>query len=1514
MNKYITIILAFLFVLNLNEAKTQPWMEKFVGVSNPKLQDVEAEFNNYWSDKDFKVKGSGWKPFKRYIEFWKSRVLPDGSFPDPSFQFNEYQKFNKLNNKNNSTQGAVSWTNIGPTTSPGGYAGIGRVNCVRVNPINGTIWAGTPGGGLWKSSDGGGNWTATTDNLTILQSSGVTDIAFNIQNYNVMYIGTGDDYGGNTKSVGVFKSTDAGVSWNETGLKFSVTNNITISRVMVQPNNPNLILVGASNGIHRSTDAGVNWTKLNAISIKDMEWRPNNPSTVYAVGGSKFYKSIDDGATWNEVTSGVPTNAQRLAIAVTAANSNYVYMIASNGSSGFLGFYKSTDAGVSFTTQSTTPNILGYEVDGSKTGGQGWYDLCIAANPSSANDVFIGGVNNWRSTDGGINWTINTFWYQYSTIPTVHADKHDLYFSGSTLYCGNDGGIYSTSDLGNSWNFISNGLPNSQFYKIGVSTITPATVIAGAQDNGTKFYKNSVWTDAIGGDGMDCLVDYSNSSIMYGSLYYGDISKTTNGGNTFNQINDANRDGNYDNITESGAWVTPFLLDPLVNATMYVGMKNIWKSINGGLNFSKLTNLSSTSNIDMIRIAPTNSNNIYYQNNGVLNYTTDSGINWAVITKPDNVSISDLSISSTDENKVWLVAGGYNAAKKVYFSTNLGVSWVNVSGNFPNVIVNCLLITNDGINNRIYCGTDVGVYYSDNNDGSWVSFNSGLPYVKITDLELQKHSSKIIAGTYGRGVWEINLPNVVPSPTQISPANLSINLNPTKTELLWSSIPGANSYDLMLSNNPDFSSTISVINLTVVSNTYSNLSFNKNYYWQVRANTINGAGSWSGSFTFKTMLISPTLKIPDNSTSNIDITGLFNWDAVPGATYYELVSSTMSNFSNSTSFGNISTNSKTYSNFDDTQDYYWKVKAKNSSNDTSDWSGAFKFTTMLSSPTQIYPSNGEMSLDTSKINFNWASIPKALNYSIKISTDSTFNNVVVNDNNVVSNTFQASNFKIFTKYYWEIRAVNGITNSLWSKVNTFRTKMESLNLISPTTNSQAIDKSNALLNWSKRESSLSYILQLSSSSSFKSSDIIKEQKGITDTNFTFSNLSFNSKYFWRVRGVNLTDSTNWTSYYDFTTMLKEPILVEPKNKTIDLPKIVKINWTKSDSTNAYLVQVSSSNSFVDLISTSTFTDTLGTLSNLNSNVKYFWRVKSLNTNSLNNSDWSSVFEFTTIKDITKTSLISPLNLSIKVPLGKIKLVWQKFDKATSYLVEISKNNSFTPALISTEVSTTDYDYLIQDNYILYYWRVKPKFENSSFDWSDVWNFKSAIGITLLNSPLNNVINQDTSGVLKLNVNSGAKEYFVLMSEKDDFSQNSNTFKSILTSFNYSGLKRETKYYWKAKAFFDNDTSAWSDVWNFTTKPISSYVELDETELNKFTINPNPVDNECEIFISFPINSEINLSLINTKGQEIKSILSNYNIINEFKLNLNTSQIASGIYYLKLTKGGKQKILKLDIIR
>jgi photosystem II stability/assembly factor-like uncharacterized protein len=740
-------ILVCLAFLPTDAAKGQPWMESVPENDKDNFYAIQEAFNNYWKDRDWKEKGKGWKAFKRWEWFWEQRVYPSGEFPNRMQLYNEYRGVVEQRPAAPPAAATANWTEMGPSTSPGGYAGLGRLNCVRTNPADpDEIWVGSGGGGLWKTTDNGATWATLTDELPTL---GVTDIAFDPVDPNVMYIATGDGDAGDTYSVGVLKSTDAGTTWKTTGLNWETSQAILLSRLLIRPDDPNT-LIAAGSGTYKTTDGGDTWVQTGSIRIFDLEFKPSNPDVMYASGeASNAFRSTDGGSTWAAMTNGFPTAGRRVALAVTEANPEYVYALVANASSGFLGLYRTTDGGNSWTLRSNSPNILGWEPNGSDGGGQGWYDLALAASPSNADEIYTGGVNVWKSINGGTTMTISTMWYNVGGgIENIHADQHDLYFipGTTTLYAGNDGGIYKTTDGGEDWVWIGAGLRITQFYRFSNSQTDADRVIAGAQDNGTKLVNGTVWSDHIGGDGMEALIDYSNENTMYATLYFGDIFRTLNGGGSWTPATGG--------ITESGGWITPFVIDPEDPMTLYGGYNHVWKTTNQGVSWFIVSNFTGGS-ISILEIAPSDPNVLYAGTSGTIYRTTDGGAtNWTAITRPSGAgSITDLVIHALDPNHIWVTSSGFVAGQKVYESFDAGATWTNVSTTLPNVPVNCITFQENSPD-RVYAGTDIGVWYRDLTSPDWVEFNEGLANVVITELEMQYSTNKIRACTYGRGVWE----------------------------------------------------------------------------------------------------------------------------------------------------------------------------------------------------------------------------------------------------------------------------------------------------------------------------------------------------------------------------------------------------------------------------------------------------------------------------------------------------------------------------------------------------------------------------------------------------------------------------------------------------------------------------------------------------------------------------------------------------------------------------------------
>lgn len=705
---------------------------------------------------------AGFELYKRWENFMAPRVYPSGDKTLASRAYEEYKKYaeelsaSNSQNKNIGSSNSVlsaTWQPIGPFGDPSG-GNVGRINAVRFDPsnVNG-LWSCAPVGGLWSSANLGSSWSTATDQLSVI---GTSDVVFDPTNPLVMYLATGDGDAGDSYSTGVLKSTNGGSTWSATGLAWTVSQGRRIRKLLINPSNNLNIFAASTIGLLRSTDGGATWATVQAGNIVDVEFMPGNPNTVYAVSTS-FFMSTNNGATFTTITSGLPTAASnnRLAIAVTPANSAYVYVVASSSSnSGFLGFYQSTNSGTTFTAKPTSLNLLGWSSAGTDVaaGGQGWYTLSIAASPTNANEVVVGGVNVWHTANAGTSWNLFGHWTG-SGAPYVHADIHDLiYKNGTTLFVGCDGGVFYTNNSGASFNAINGNMNISQIYKIGLSANTYSLAITGHQDNGTNLFSGG-WNQTMGGDGMNCFIDQFNNSVMYGEQYNGSFNRSTNGGASWAAITTG--------MTGSGAWVTPWHQDPTVANTIYGGRNELFKSTNQGTNWAQIGTMGGSGSIVEFAVAPSNAQIIYVIKGNALYKTINGGTSWTAITgtlPTGSAQLTWLAIKDTDPNTVFVTFSGYSAGNKVFKTTDGGATWVNYSTGLPNLPTNCVTYWN-GTAGSVYVGCDVGVYFRDLASASWVLYNAGLPNTMVQDLAIFYPLGKLRAATYGRGVWEADLYN-----------------------------------------------------------------------------------------------------------------------------------------------------------------------------------------------------------------------------------------------------------------------------------------------------------------------------------------------------------------------------------------------------------------------------------------------------------------------------------------------------------------------------------------------------------------------------------------------------------------------------------------------------------------------------------------------------------------------------------------------------------------------------------
>ena len=387
--------------------------------------------------------------------------------------------------------------------------------------------------------------------------------------------------------------------------------------------------------------------------------------------------------------------------------------------------------------------------------------------------MFIGGVNIWKSTDGGSTWAISAHWYGGDGNPYVHADVHSLKFmpgSNNTVYAACDGGLFTTSNSGAAWNDLSNGLSIGQIYRLGCSSVNSNLVMTGWQDNGSNLLNSSFWSNVIGGDGMECLIDRSDPDIMYGSYYYGAFQRSDDGGNSWNSVTN--------NITETGAWITPLVEDPVDAATIYAGYDNLWKSTNHGDFWTKISNFADSSLIYCLTIASSNVDYMYiYRNNSVYR-STNGGATWADIGAGlPALYVTSIAVSPDDPDVLWVSLSGYSNNEKVYTSRNGGTSWTNYSGTLPNIPANTIIMES-GTDEGLYVGTDLGVFYRDSTMSDWTAFNTNLPNVIVDELEIQYSTGKLRAATYGRGLWQSDLHHLVNINDNDQPTQNTIKIYP----------------------------------------------------------------------------------------------------------------------------------------------------------------------------------------------------------------------------------------------------------------------------------------------------------------------------------------------------------------------------------------------------------------------------------------------------------------------------------------------------------------------------------------------------------------------------------------------------------------------------------------------------------------------------------------------------------------------------------------------------------------
>ncbi len=703
-------------------------------------------------------------------------------------------------------------TRGGPNTIGGHTSGRmrGFLLDLRNDPSGNTAFASGVAGGIWKTTTflTGGvapNWVAINDQFTNLA---ISSIAQDPTNPQTIYFATGEPTSNAdaTFGAGVWKSVDGGATFN---LLPSTSNYIRSFKIdcdaagnVYLACRTTTIPVSNPNGLYRSTNGGTSWTNITPNNLTannnctDFEFTASGKLNAMFgyLGNLVNHRYTSSPATvsvgtWSSSTGFRPTNtaARRTEMAVLGER---IYAVTVNSGSLADSCYLSIDGGENWTKQNDIIMPSGLAA-------QGWYNISLAINPSNTSELVVGGLDAYKSTDAGANWTRLTKWV--TTLPYVHADHHYAQYwnaGGETrLIMATDGGIFYSADNGATFISKNRNLGIKQFYSAAIHPDAGSPyLLAGAQDNGTHQLKNpglSYSIEVTGGDGCIVHINQQNPQIQFGSYVYNQYRRTTNGGATWSSVNLS---------TTLGQFVNPFDYDDAQNI-MYCSNTNgtirRWDNANTS-NTSIVFNVAGmTGSLLSAKYSPYTANRLFFgTSNGKL-YRLD---NANAPANGDNVTATDITgpgfpngtiicvNTGTDDNNLVATYSNYGV-NNVWVSSNAGASWSTIDGDLPDMPVRWAMFE-PGSNAKLYLATEAGIYTTTNINGAstqWLP-ETTFPSVATYMLKIRASDSTIVAGTHGRGLWTSKIPSVAPinptvvinqaagqvDPTSISPINFTV--------------------------------------------------------------------------------------------------------------------------------------------------------------------------------------------------------------------------------------------------------------------------------------------------------------------------------------------------------------------------------------------------------------------------------------------------------------------------------------------------------------------------------------------------------------------------------------------------------------------------------------------------------------------------------------------------------------------------------------------------------------------
>ncbi len=689
----------------------------------------------------------------------------------------------------------LEWRMIGP------YRG-GRVTAVAgIASRPDVYYFGATGGGVFKTTNGGSTWLPVSDGKFTTGSVGGIGVA--ASDPNIIYVGMGESpvRGNVSHGDGVYKSMDAGKTWQKVGLE----NTRQIARVRVHPTNPDLVYVAAlghifgpneERGVYRSKDGGKTWARILYRDEKtgaiDLILDPNNPRILYAAlwqvkrtpysfesggPGSGLFKSTDGGDTWIEITrkKGLPAGTiGKIGVTVSPVNSDRVWAIveADDG-----GVFRSEDGGETWTRVNEERNLRQ----------RAWYYTRIYADPQKLDTVYVLNVGFHRSDDGGKTFT---------PVRTPHGDNHDLWIApndSDRMIESNDGGAQVSSNGGRTW--TTQEQPTAQFYRVALDNRFPYNVYGAQQDNTTVRIASRTtgsgitirdWWPVGGCESGWIAPSPKNPDVTYAGCYGGYISRYDHRTGQERDISvypDNPMGYGVEGMKYRFQWNFPILFSPHDPDTLYTGGNVLFKTTNDGQSWTQIS--PDLTRNDKSKMGPSggpitkdNTSVEYYgtiftvmespvtkgviwtgSDDGLVHVTRDGGKNWENVTPkemPEWIQINSIEASPFDAGSAYVAATMYKSddfRPFLYKTSNYGKTWKKIVSGIPDTAFTRVIREDPNRRGLLYAGTETGMYVSFNDGESWESLQLNLPVVPITDLAVHKGEKDLVAATQGRSFW-----------------------------------------------------------------------------------------------------------------------------------------------------------------------------------------------------------------------------------------------------------------------------------------------------------------------------------------------------------------------------------------------------------------------------------------------------------------------------------------------------------------------------------------------------------------------------------------------------------------------------------------------------------------------------------------------------------------------------------------------------------------------------------------